>query len=138
LGLLITNDGYGTARNTRITSGQPEIIENEKGLLISFKIIGAQVDDKPVSHSLTVTFGDIQSQSTRVSRWLMTSTLKGTFSNYTATFENVNPLGIVCFNRMCNFDQICMVIETTDAQYRWYQLNRHYLVYAHSFVFIRI
>ena len=93
LGLLITNDGYGIARNTRITSGQPEIIENEKGLLINFKIVGAQVDDQPVSPSLTVTFGDIQQRSTRVSRWMMTSSVKGTFSNYTATFENVNPLG---------------------------------------------
>ncbi|KAI0232123.1 Protocadherin Fat 4 [Lamellibrachia satsuma] len=93
LGLLITNDGYGVARNTRITSGQPEIIENEKGLLINFKIVGAQVDNQPVSPSLTVTFGDIQARSTRVSRWMMTSSLKGTFSNYTATFENVNPLG---------------------------------------------
>ena len=93
LGLLITNDGYGAARNTKITSGQPEIIENEKGLLISFKIIGAHVDDQPVSPSLTVTFGDIQPHTTRVSRWMMTSTLKGTFSNYSATFENINPLG---------------------------------------------
>ena len=97
LGLLITNDGYGIARNTRITSGQPEIIENEKGLQTSFKIIGAQVDGNPMSPSLTVTFGDIQSQSTSVSRWLMTSTLKGTFNNYTATFENVNPLGNYTF-----------------------------------------
>ena len=93
LGLLITNDGYGIARNARITSGQPEIIENEKGLLITFKITGAQVDDQAVSPSLTVTFGDIQSKSTRVARWMMTSSLKGTFNNYTATFENVNPLG---------------------------------------------
>ena len=93
LGLLITNDGYGIARNARITSGQPEIIENEKGLLITFKITGAHVDDQAVSPSLTVTFGDIQSKSTRVARWMMTSSLKGTFSNYTATFENVNPLG---------------------------------------------
>ncbi len=43
LGILITNDGYGAARDLKITSGQPEIIDNEKGLLITFKIIGAQV-----------------------------------------------------------------------------------------------
>ncbi len=43
LGILIANDGYGEARDLKITSGQPEIIDNEKGLLITFKIIGAQV-----------------------------------------------------------------------------------------------
>lgn len=93
LGLLITNDGHGTARDTRITSGQPEIIDNEKGLLIKFRIIGAQLDDQPVSSSLAVTFGDIQPKSSRIARWLMTASLKGIFSNYSATFENINPLG---------------------------------------------
>ncbi|MDO8595516.1 MAG: hypothetical protein Q7R45_02720, partial [Sulfuricaulis sp.] len=33
LGVLVKNRGGGTARNVRIVSGQPRIIENEKGLL---------------------------------------------------------------------------------------------------------
>ena len=98
LAILITNAGYGSANNLRITSGQPEIIDNEKGLLVSFKIIGAQLGSRPVSRSLTLTFGDIRPQTTAVARWLMTSSLKGTFSNYTATFENTNPLGTTLFN----------------------------------------
>src|SRR5262249_41814280 len=43
LGLMATNTGKGTANNFTITSAQPKIIENEKGLLIDFKIIGTQV-----------------------------------------------------------------------------------------------
>ena len=93
LGVLVSNAGYGKARDLRITSGQPEIIENEKGLLIKFEIISAQLGDKPSSPSLTVTFGDIEPSSTKVARWQMTSSLKGTFSNFSATFENINPLG---------------------------------------------
>ncbi|MGB9620425.1 MAG: hypothetical protein ACPL7K_08440, partial [Armatimonadota bacterium] len=54
LGIIVRNAGYGTAFDFRITSAQPQIIENEKGLLIDFKIIGTQVDFQEVSPSLTV------------------------------------------------------------------------------------
>lgn len=93
LGILVSNEGFGTAINLHITSGQPEIIENEKGLLIQFAIIGAQLGIEPVSPSLRITFGDIAPHTTEMARWLMTSSLKGVFSNYSATFENTNPLG---------------------------------------------
>ncbi|CAG2246398.1 unnamed protein product [Mytilus edulis] len=46
-----------------------------------------------VSVMNAVDFGDINSDETKTARWLLTSTLKGTFYNYTATFENINPLG---------------------------------------------
>jgi hypothetical protein len=59
-----------------IASGQPEIIENEKGLLVSFKIIGTQVADQEIQPSMTVNFGNIAPQSTVVARWLLTSSLQ--------------------------------------------------------------
>ena len=93
LAVMVMNGGYGVARALKISSAQPEIIENEKGLLITFKIIGSQIGKDPITPSLTVTFGDIDSFETKTARWLLTSTLKGTFYNYSATFENINPLG---------------------------------------------
>ncbi|XP_041350126.1 uncharacterized protein LOC121369238 [Gigantopelta aegis] len=93
LAVMISNGAYGTARQLKITSAQPEIIENEKGLLISFKIIGAQLGNKPITPSLSINFGDIESFETKTARWLLTSSLKGKFYNYSATFENINPLG---------------------------------------------
>ncbi|KAL5014467.1 hypothetical protein ScPMuIL_008737 [Solemya velum] len=93
LAVMITNVGYGVAQALRITSAQPEIVENEKGLLISFKIIGAQLENQSMTPSLTVNFGDIMPFETKTARWLLTSTLKGKFYNYSATFENINPLG---------------------------------------------
>ncbi|XP_023932455.1 protocadherin Fat 4-like isoform X3 [Lingula anatina] len=93
LGVLVSNTGYGSANQMQITSAQPEIIDNEKGLLISFKIIGAQLGAEPISTSLTVNFGDILPNTTKMARWMMTSSLPGRFSNYSATFENINPLG---------------------------------------------
>jgi hypothetical protein len=77
----------------KISSAQPEIIENEKGLLVSFKIIGAYFGNEPMTPSLSVEFGDIGSFETKTARWLLTSTLMGTFYNFSATFENINPLG---------------------------------------------
>jgi hypothetical protein len=41
LAVMVMNTGYGVARALKISSAQPEIIENEKGLPVSFKIIGA-------------------------------------------------------------------------------------------------
>ena len=59
LAVMVQNEGYGTAHHMRITSGQPQIIENEKGLLIGFEVIGAEVGGAPRQPSLTVDFGDI-------------------------------------------------------------------------------
>ena len=93
LGVAIHNAGYGVAMNFHITSGQPEIIDNEKGLLVTFKIIGASIGSESVIPSLSVDFGDIPAMTTKVARWWMISSLQGEFMNYSATFEYMNPLG---------------------------------------------
>ena len=93
LGVAVKNAGYGTASSLQLTSGQPEIIENEKGLLINFNIIGAFIGNEMFSPSLTVKFGDLVPNTTVVARWQMISSLQGEFRNYSATFENINPLG---------------------------------------------
>ena len=43
LGLLIWNSGHGTAYAMKMTSSQPKIVDNMKGLLVSFNLIGSQV-----------------------------------------------------------------------------------------------
>ena len=93
LAVLVMNNGYGVARNMKITSAQPEIIENEQGLLVTFNIVGAQLGNQRITPSLAVDFGDISSFETKTARWLLTSSLMGTFYNFSATFENINPLG---------------------------------------------
>ena len=93
LAVMVENRGYGTAQNVRIISGQPRIVENEKGLLVDFKIIGSQVDGQPRTPSLTVVFGDIGPGQRSIGRWLFTSTLQGLFLDYKATFEHLDSLG---------------------------------------------
>ncbi|KQP20290.1 LamG-like jellyroll fold domain-containing protein [Pseudorhodoferax sp. Leaf265] len=93
LGLLAYNDGAGDARNFTITSAQPKIIENEKGLLIDFKIVGTQVGDQAQAPTLTANLGNIAAGQTQVAQWNMTSTLQGKFIDYTATFEHLDGMG---------------------------------------------
>ena len=93
LGVAVKNAGFGTAYSLQITSGQPQIIENEKGLLVNFMIISASIGSGSISPSLTVIFGDLAPNTTTVARWQIISSLQGQFMNYSATFENINPLG---------------------------------------------
>ena len=93
LGLIIRNKGYGTARNLTIATSQPEVISNDKGLLIDFKLIGSQVNKDPVSPSLLVNMGDIAPQTTSTARWLLTSSLLGRFISFTGQYKHITDLG---------------------------------------------
>ncbi len=93
LGLIVKNVGAGDAKNFEITSAQPEIIENEKGLLIDFSIIGTRVDSNAVSPSLTASLGNITAGTAKEVTWQMISSLQGKFISFDATFEHVDGLG---------------------------------------------
>ena len=93
LGVAVKNAGYGTASSLQITSGQPEIVENDRGLLIGFMIINAIIGNMSTDPFLTLMFGDLPPDTTAVARWQMISSLQGEFRGYTATFQNINPLG---------------------------------------------
>jgi len=93
LGLIAKNIGAGAAKNFRITSAQPEIIENQKGLLIDFKIIGTKVGAQELSPSLTANLGNIPPGGAQVAQWSFLSSLQGKFIEYSATFEHVDSLG---------------------------------------------
>ena len=93
VGLFIWNSGYGTAYSMKMSSSQPKIIDNQKGLLISFNLIGAQWNNQTVSPSLLVDIGDLPPFTTACVRWLMICSLSGDFIDYAATFQNSNPIG---------------------------------------------
>ncbi len=93
LAVMVRNLGLGLAKNVRITSAQPKIVENEKGLLVDFQIIGTEVAGQNLTPSLTASFGEIGAGETAIGRWLMTSTVQGLFEEYKASFEHVDGLG---------------------------------------------
>jgi subtilase family serine protease len=92
LAVLAENRGKGVAKNLRITSAQPQIIENEKGLLIDFEIIASQVEEENLTPSLTVSLGNIEPGATKIGRWLLRSTLQGLFIDYRVTFEHLDAI----------------------------------------------
>lgn len=93
LGLLLFNTGYGVAKQLRILSSQPEIIENDRGLLIDFRIESAFLNNKQTENSLKINFGDVEPLSFKHVIWNLKSSLMGTFSNLSVAFTNVNPNG---------------------------------------------
>lgn len=93
LGVRVKNTGQGPARSVKIESAQPKIVENEQGLLIDFRINSASVQDRPVTPSLLLDFGDIEKNATSMGRWQMNTTLSGEFTEFTADFSHSDELG---------------------------------------------
>lgn len=93
LGVRVKNSGHGTAKQLKIESAQPQIVENEQGLLIGFALEGSQVNGLPATDSLLVDFGDIASGSSGTARWIMSCTLSGKFIKFDADFSHSDELG---------------------------------------------
>ena len=94
LGVRIDNQGYGTAKDVKLETAQPEIVENEKGLLIDFAIIGSSMNGKDMDlGSENIDYGDIEPQSAKTGVWWLTSTLLGHFTKYEASVVHSNSFG---------------------------------------------
>ena len=95
--LLINNVGYGDATNVRMTTEQPKIVENEKGLLIDFELLSSQVNggDKTLAlgSSVPADFGTIPAHSTAYAQWWFTSTLLGHFLDYDVQATHLTSYG---------------------------------------------
>ena len=94
IGVLVKNVGYGTARQVKIKSEQPRIVENKEGLLLIAQLLGARVDDQPLDQaSLTVNLGDIAPDKCRKGAWDMITSLSGEFVEFNASFTHSSELG---------------------------------------------
>lgn len=93
LGVRIKNTGAATAKNVKIASAQPKIVENQQGLLINFLITGSYLNDQPANPSLLIPFGDIAANRAATGRWNMITTLSGKFVDFKATFTHADELG---------------------------------------------
>jgi hypothetical protein len=93
LALRVRNVGFGDARGLKIQGGQPQVVDNEKGLVIEFKTLATQLESQPLSPSLDIDLGAIASGTNRIARWLFSSSLQGSFTNFAASFEHTDALG---------------------------------------------
>ncbi len=85
--LLINNKGYGDASNVQITTAQPEITENNKGLLIDFSLLNGDKGD--LGLDVINNFGTIEAMSQTYAQWWLLSSLTGHFTKYDASFTHV-------------------------------------------------
>jgi len=93
LALQVLNVGYGNARGLRIQGGRPQIVDNQKGLQVEFRTLATQIEDQPLSPSLDIDLGAIPAGTNRIARWLFSSSIQGSFTNFAASFEHTDALG---------------------------------------------
>lgn len=95
--LLIHNSGYGEATNVRMTTNQPEIIDNEKGLLIEFELMSSQLNggekNLALGGAVATDFGNIPAQGSAVAQWWIRSSLLGHFNRYEVEATHVTSYG---------------------------------------------
>lgn len=114
--LLIFNEGAGDATNVRISSKQPEIIDNEKGLLIDFEIVSSSLNGAEKNIGITnIDFGTIPTGSSAYGQWWFRSSLLGHFVEYDTKITHVtsydNPdLSLV---KSLNIHELIRSIEVT-------------------------
>lgn len=84
--LIVNNKGYGDAENMSLTTYQPEIIDNQKGLAINFELISTQLNggdtNLSLGGSMTSDFGTIPAHSQAYAQWWLQSSLLGHFIEY--------------------------------------------------------
>ena len=94
LGVRIDNQGYGIAKNVKLETAQPEIVDNKKGLLIDFAIIGSSLNGKDCDlGSENIDFGNIEPLTAKTGVWWLTSSLLGHFTKYEASVVHANSFG---------------------------------------------
>lgn len=95
--LVIANRGAGKASDVRFRTEQPEILENEKGLLIDFELVSSQLNGSEKALSLGGTiyneFGDIPAGKAAYAQWWLRSSLLGHFTDYNVEATHLTSYG---------------------------------------------
>ncbi len=87
--LLINNRGAGDANNVKITTQQPVITENEKGLLIDFALFNGKEAGLVMSDKYVNDFGTITAGDHALAQWYLKSSLLGHFTSYDVEVNHV-------------------------------------------------
>ena len=95
--VLIHNKGYGDANNVRMITKKPEIVENEKGLLIDFDIISSSLNGgektMALDDDIATQFGTIAAGTASYATWNLTASLMGHFTEYDVSVIHVTDYG---------------------------------------------
>ena len=95
--VLIHNKGKGDANNVRMITKKPEIVENEKGLLIDFDIISSSLNGgektMALDNDIATQFGTIAAGTASYATWDLTASLMGHFTEYDVNVTHVTDYG---------------------------------------------
>lgn len=95
--VLIHNKGKGDANNVRMITKKPEIVENEKGLLIDFDIISSSLNGgektMALDDDIATQFGTIAAGTASYATWDLTASLMGHFTEYDVSVTHVTDYG---------------------------------------------
>eukprot|EP00040_Diaphanoeca_grandis_P037627 m.246792 g.246792 ORF g.246792 m.246792 type:complete len:2910 (-) comp33851_c0_seq5:174-8903(-) len=115
IAMMVHNFGNGVAKDYKVLSAQPRIVENEKGLLIAFRFVDSRLNfELRKDNSFEVAVGDLPPHRSAVAWWRLNSTLQGSFVNFTATVVYHNPLGDPRLSLVRNFTVHFLVRVVND------------------------
>ena len=90
---VINHSPLAYARKVSIQSCQPKIVRNDSGLLIDFRIVGAQVNGTVSEPTLLANFGDISPRRAAMGSWIMVCSLSGKFVEFSAEMTHAPEFG---------------------------------------------
>ncbi len=95
--LVINNSGVGDARNVRLVTQQPQIVDNEKGILLETAFTSSQLNGLErhlsLGESMASDFGDIPAGSSAYAQWWFESSIAGHFTEYEVKATHVSSYG---------------------------------------------
>lgn len=81
IGLRVLNDGYGEAKNIRVSSIQPEITENRLGLAVEFHMLNTMRNGTGSSQPLSdISLGNLTHKESQTLEYYLASSLLGTLT----------------------------------------------------------
>ena len=93
LGLRILNEGGGVARSVGVSSGQPRIVENKQGLLVTFAIKSASVNDVAAAPLAKLPMGDLNPGAAGIAGWQLEASLEGRITDFAASYTHADEFG---------------------------------------------
>ena len=93
-GLLIQNKGAGAALNLRIETSEPEIVENQNNLPVTFTQLYTTVDGKAGHYDFNnLNLGKIEAGQNVMARWWFYSNVSAHVANYNAVMTKASNYG---------------------------------------------
>ena len=91
ISVLVVNAGKGDARNFSLSGLTPEIVDNQKGLLLNYTMTDAAMNGVKNDNGIVdVNFGTVAANSSAVAQWWYETNIQGHYSDYSVNFTQMD------------------------------------------------